>query len=229
MEKEFIAQFLRRLEDVEKYGFSLLGAITDDTISYKDKVGENPIPVTVTTTNPLLAALKPIIEAKEQELYDAKNLAHQSFETKIFTQYTLNEYIKQNPDDVGIVETLIRDYCRISDKLQEALAFLKSYDNEATVKEVRIDENIDFIFIYERKIHKRNKSYLVGKNENGKQVALSYAYLLNMEKYSDNGFIWETGAAYIIRNNGLFKKRKKDIGYYTFTVKKQEDEKISIE
>jgi hypothetical protein len=221
MEKKFIEQFISRLNDVEKYGFSLLQVVTDCEISYKDTVGDKPIPVTVTTNNPLLAALKPLIEAKEQELSDAKNLAHQSFENRIFTQYSLNEYIKQNPDDVGIVETLIRDYARISDKLQEALAFLKSYDNGATVKEVRIDEDIEYIFIFERKIYKRNKSYLVGKNEKGEQIALSYAYLLNMEKYSSNGFIWELGECYLIKNNGLFKKRKKDIGYYTFSVSKQ--------
>lgn len=170
-------------------------------------------------SNYFFQLLKPFVEKYETEIKEAQELAHIEFENRIIGEYRLAQMIKESPDNEFIIDDIISDYSRIIKKLEQAIANAKTYkDNNNVVKEIRLKDNEEIILFFEKKLSRKNKQYIVGLDENKNRVSLSYAYLWNYDTYSKGTFEWKPDTAYLIRCNGLYKKRKKDIGYYTFSV-----------
>lgn len=161
--------------------------------------------------------IDPFVQKYEAQVKEAEELAHIEFESRIIGEYRLAEMIKKDPDNEFLIDEIITNYSRIIKKLQLAIDNAKTYkDNNNTVKDYRLKDNEELLFFFQKKVSRKGKQYIVGLDENKNRIALSYAYLWNMEKYSK--FEWKPDTAYLVKNNGLYKKRNKDIGYYTFTV-----------
>lgn len=168
------------------------------------------------------AAVAPLVHYYRDRADRAVADAVLHFSDAVPNAWQVEQKLKDEGADIFFFEDIKDTYPRLIKKLQTTLAAVRSIDTDAKFKNVRMKDGEEIILFFERKLRRRNRRFIIGKSEAGKTIGIDYAYLWNMDRYNE-GFEWEAEAAYLIKCNGLYKKRKRDVGYYTFDVAKIEE------